>query len=307
MEKRYPATLLCASCVPWTSDFKLDEAAFRRETEHLIEGGVKSIYILGTAGEGYAMDTKMFTEVTRVFLDTCKGGEDIMPMIGIISTSMAEMIERIEIAAELGARDFQIAFPCWGALNDAEALTFFRTVCGRFPELKFIHYNNGPRSKTKITAKQYTEIAPQVPNLVGAKYSTGNLGEIYELAKADCPVTFFLVDTGYAIGAMMGTFGFLNSFASLDLPLSWEFFKAGQEKDYEKLIMFFDLYNRIAAPLSAVGRPMIDAAYDKTIERVADPSFPNHLYPPYEGLTEEEYRFVDREMKKVLREYREKH
>lgn len=54
--------------------------------------------ILGTAGEGYTLDTKTFTEVVAAFLDVCSKGEDIMPMVGVISTSMMEIMERIEIA-----------------------------------------------------------------------------------------------------------------------------------------------------------------------------------------------------------------
>ena len=54
MEKRYPITMMCAACIPWTDDFDFDEAKFRVHVKDLVDGGAKSIYIMGTAGEGYA-------------------------------------------------------------------------------------------------------------------------------------------------------------------------------------------------------------------------------------------------------------
>lgn len=307
MQKRYPITMMCAACIPWTEDFKFDEVSFRREVSHLIEGGAKSIYIFGTSGEGYSLDTAMFTQIVAVFLDACKDGEGVMPMVGIISTSMPEMIARIRLAYDLGARDFQIACPCWGELNDNDLLTFFRIVCGTFPDCRFVHYNNGPRSKTKATAAQYVRIAREVPNLVGAKYSTPNMYEIHSLAQADCPMAFYLVDGGYGYGAMVGTFGLLNSFASVDLDLAWQWFYAGQNKDYAKLVDLTTMSMRLSDALGVVNRPLMDSALDKTIERVADSRFSNKLYPPYEGLTEEEFAVVDQGMKQVLAEYRQKY
>ena len=52
MQKRYPKTLMTTACVPWTKDFKIDEAMLRREIDMLMDAGSKSIYLFGTAGEG---------------------------------------------------------------------------------------------------------------------------------------------------------------------------------------------------------------------------------------------------------------
>ena len=82
-----------------------------------------SIYTFGTAGEGYGVDDEMFTEMTTVFADELKN-TDVTPITGVISLSQAEMINRLNIAYELGIRDFQISFPSWGALTDEEAVSY---------------------------------------------------------------------------------------------------------------------------------------------------------------------------------------
>ncbi len=296
-EKRYPITMMCAACVPWTKDFDFDEAAFRRQVCNLAENGAKSIYIFGTAGEGYAVDRDMFTRVVKVFLDECAKTPGVMPMTGIISTSMMEMKERIRIGRELGCRDFQIALPCWGALNDDEVLGFFKAVCGEFPDCRFIHYNNGPRSKKLCKIDLYVKIAGQIPNLVAVKYSTDKMYEIYNIVTADCPLTFYLVDAGYTYGALKGPCGFLNSFASIDMDLAWQYFYAGQNRDFETLFRLDSYYKELVNAFDKITREVMDSALDKSIERVADAGFNNTLYPPYNGLTEEEFAEVDARMK----------
>jgi hypothetical protein len=38
-------------------------------------------------------------------------------MLGVISTSLGTVIERIEFGLELGYRQFQISFPSWGTVR----------------------------------------------------------------------------------------------------------------------------------------------------------------------------------------------
>jgi dihydrodipicolinate synthase/N-acetylneuraminate lyase len=304
MNKRYPITMMCAACVPWTDDWQFDEIAFRKQVKHLVLNNVKSIYIFGTAGEGYAVNTKLFTRVVKVFINECSKGTNVMPMVGIISTSMMEILDRIKIARDLGCKDFQIAFPCWGALNDEEVLNFFKIICEQFLDCRFIHYNNGPRSKRLCKIDIYMKLAEEVSNLVAVKYSTGNIGEISNILKADSPLTFYMVDTNYTFGSMKGTCGFLNSFASIDMDLAWEYFCAGQNRDYETLLHLDSFYKELNGCFDIIDRELIDSAFDKTIERVADHSFRNTLYPPYKGLTEEEFKIIDGRMKIVVAKYK---
>ena len=36
---------------------------------------------------------------------------------------------------------FQITLPSWGTLDEAETMLFFTTVCSKFPDCRFMHYN----------------------------------------------------------------------------------------------------------------------------------------------------------------------
>ena len=112
MKKRYPRMGLGAALIPWKEDFSFDEALFRKGVRNLAEGGLKYVYIFGTAGEGYAVNDEEFTEITKTFIDEL-AGTDTTPIVGVICLSATQILRRLEIAYDLGARDFQISFPSW--------------------------------------------------------------------------------------------------------------------------------------------------------------------------------------------------
>ena len=66
---RYPSTVMVSVVCPWDDDEQLDEAVFRREFGHALKAGFRQIYVFGTAGEGYAVDTARFRRVIEVFGD----------------------------------------------------------------------------------------------------------------------------------------------------------------------------------------------------------------------------------------------
>ena len=85
MEKRFPKLQLCAACVPWTEDFQLDVPVFRKGIRLLCENGAESIYLFGTAGEGYAVDRAQYLQIVTEFMDEMKDFPDVIPMVGVIS------------------------------------------------------------------------------------------------------------------------------------------------------------------------------------------------------------------------------
>lgn len=296
--------MMTAACVPWNENYEFAEAVFRKEVQAMVAADIKSIYIFGTAGEGYAVSDETFATVAAVFRDEMKA-PGLLPMVCVIGVSMQEMVKRIGIAYELGFRDFQLAFPAWGALRATEVDSFFRATCGAFGDCRFLHYNNGNRSKTKLLIQDYLRLEQRFPNLVGAKYSTQNVAEIQAIMKADSELVFYFVDSGYTFGSMFGRCGFLNSFASVDFELSWKHFEAGYNRDYETLLTMENYLFELNQAFAAAPEDRIDAAYDKAIERVSFPELSQRLYPPYEGLSDEEFEAVKARMLQTVRKYRQ--
>jgi hypothetical protein len=106
-----------------------------------------------------------------------------------------------------------------------------------------------------------------------------------------------MVDAGYTFWEAVGECGLSNSFASVDMELAWKYFYTGQNNELEVLIELVECFK-------IIDREIMDSALDKTIERVADNSFNNTLYPPYDGLTEWEFEIVNKGMREAVGKYR---
>jgi dihydrodipicolinate synthase/N-acetylneuraminate lyase len=285
---RYPQTILGTCCVPWREDGTVDEELFRTSIETLAGLGLRDLYVFGTAGEGYAVDDRQFDDVVGIFVDTLDALA-LPPMVGVISLSLSTVIERIERCAALGVELFQLSLPSWGELNDRELSRFFAETCGRFPDLRFLHYNL-PRSRRMLTPDEYGKLAAQYDNLVATKNTGAAPATIVALLEQAGQLRHFFTEPGYACASLYGEAGFLISIASVHPGLAREFFEAGVRKDVETLASFSrELADLTAELVAAVGSARIDGAYDKCFNRVHDRRFPLTLLPPYEGATVAEY------------------
>jgi dihydrodipicolinate synthase/N-acetylneuraminate lyase len=216
--------------------------------------------------------------------------EGIDPQVGVIGLSMEQIIRRIAVAHGLGIRMFQISLPSWGALDEAETLLFFRTVCGEFPNSRFLHYNL-PRAKRIIRGAEYQRIAEEVPNLVATKNSSTDYARTADLLLNAPELQHFLLEGNFAMGCTLGECSLLCSYAVLFPKTTWKFFEAGRKKDLVELFRITRFFYEVGEKLFAhLRREMIDSSFDKTFVWLRDPEFSNRLLPPYLGLSEEESR-----------------
>ncbi len=284
---RYAQSNLAACMLPWTANFKLDVPVFEQHVQEALDSGYSNIYLMGTAGEGYAVTDAQYRQVVKIFAGmTVK--KDLDPQIGVISLSMGQIIERISWAREQGIRMFQISLPSWGALDISEMMAFFKGVCNTFPDCRFLHYNL-PRTKHIITGKEYRQIMTEVPNLVATKNSTSDYARVADLMEYSSDLQHFFLEGGYAFGSMLGECSLLCSYDALFPKTTWQFFEAGKKRDLETLFRIHKLLNGTVDILFGhCKRPMIDGSYDKTFLWLRNPRFSNRMLPPYIGLTEEE-------------------
>lgn len=210
---RYPRTVLGTVCLPWAGDGTLDEALFRRTIVNLVKGGLPDLYVFGTAGEGYAVTDTLFQRVATIFAETMRDAGGAPPMVGLVSLSLATMIERLEFCRARGIDTFQFSLPNWAATSDSEMRRVFAEICGRFPEAKFLHYNL-MRSGRLVRPRDYAELAETHPNLVATKYGGGDPFMISGLMTQAPQLRHFLTEQGFYLGAPLGECALLASIAS---------------------------------------------------------------------------------------------
>lgn len=286
--KRYPDCIMGTCCVPWNDDGRFDEVPFRRGVRIALEG-TPHLYIFGTAGEGYAVTDTQFDRIVSVFVDEMRQA-DADPMVGVIHLSLGTIVERIERCRDAGVRLFQISLPGWGVLNDHELFKFFDCVCGRFPDCQFMHYNL-PRAGRVVTGTEYGRLAETHPNLVATKNTGDSLSHIRSLLEDAPQLQHFLSEAGYVYGSLFGECGILASLV-MNWPKLRALFDAGKQRDVDTLT---SIQREVSIVLHTLRETApgdrIDGAYDKLFAKMYDPEFPLRMLPPYDGSSEDEFRF----------------
>lgn len=300
---RYPQAILVSCEVPWDEKEQLIEEVFRREVRMAL-AEFNHLYIFGTAGEGYAVDTPRFQQIVQIFHEETRG-DNIHPMVGVIGLSTANLIERIGFAYDVGFRVFQISLPSWGALNDWELLTFFRDVCGAFPAAQFLHYNL-PRTKRVLTGADYRRLIDAVPNLVATKNTGGGLDRAADLLKNAPELQHFFGEQNFPHGCMYGECALLSSFGPMSPHKAKALFDAGRRGDLVNMFKlqkeFHDMLYGVLGPVLAEGR--IDGAYDKLLVRLGGlEEMPLRLLSPYQGFSEEQYQACKRTLHEQFPEF----
>jgi dihydrodipicolinate synthase/N-acetylneuraminate lyase len=283
--ERFKRTVLATCCVPWDERWELEEDLFRETVRLLADRGFRDLYVFGTAGEGHAVSDHQFVRVVRAFVEevTGWGGE---PMVGVISLSLPTVCERIEAAAALGCRLFQISLPNWSALNDLEVDRFFDETCARYPEFLFMHYNLG-RSGRILRGSDYARLSARHPNLVATKYGAGDPEIITGLLTESPQLRHFFTELGFFCGGVIGPCALLASVSATNPKEARRYFDAVVTGDYGAAAACFrELAIMLARLRRVVGSgPHLDGAYDKIIAKVVDRRFPLRLQPPWQEST----------------------
>ena len=287
---RYPQGLLVSCEVPWDEHEKLMEDLFRQAVQHFLKLGFRHVYIFGTAGEGYAVNTQCFRRIVEIFREETNQ-PDVYPQVGIIGLSTSIVLERIEIAHRAGFRTFQISLPSWGALNDREVLRYFRDVCGAFSDSQFLHYNLA-RSKRLLGAAEYRSIVDAVPNLVATKNTSPNVSFASELMRLVPELQHFFGEATFPTATLHGECSLLSSFAPLFPSMTLKLFEFAKTKQVEPLFALQrDYLSAVWTTIAAMmKKEHIDGAYDKALMRLGGFPMPLRLLSPYESITEEVYQ-----------------
>jgi len=282
---RYPQALLKGVNTPWTEGYELDEPAFVGQVERLLDNGFRHIYILGTAGEGYALSDAAYRRIVDVFCGLMDGA-DLYPQVGVITLSADHAIERIEYGLSRGARTFQIVLPSWGAMTSAEKVDYFRYVCGSAADANFLHYNY-PRAMNMMSAAEYEMAIDAVPNLVATKISTMDMGFIRSVMTRAGELQHFFLQGPFPYGCLYGECSLISSLAPVFPNLSRQLFEAGRTGDIAAAFAIQQRMIEVAAGLYAgVEGPHIDGAFDKLTSWLVDPGFPRRLLPPFKPLSD---------------------
>jgi 4-hydroxy-tetrahydrodipicolinate synthase len=238
---------------------RVDVDGLERLVEHVIRGGVHGLFILGTTGEAASLDDDVRRDLVK---RTCKLVAGRVPvLVGVTSTRVPESVRMARVAADCGADAAVISAPFYLPLEQQELVDYVETVVKQQP-LRCYLYNIPQLTKTAYEPATVLRLA-ELPNVVGMKDSSGELGYLQQLQKRiRRPDWSFFVGTEsqLAEAVMSGSHGCVGGGANLDPKLFVSLYAAARAGDLERVaslqarLMLLDRIYRLASGTGSIIR-----------------------------------------------------
>ena len=149
----------------------LDHAGLERLVEHVIQGGVHGLFLLGTTGEAPSLSYRLRREfIERV---TSLVNHRVPILVGITDTSFVESMQLAEQAAGCGADALVLSTPYYFPAGQTELQGYVENLVPLLP-LPLVLYNMPSLTKVWFEIDTLRELAA-LPGIVGLKDSSGDL------------------------------------------------------------------------------------------------------------------------------------
>ena len=157
-------------CTPFTPDHEVDTASLVRLVDHLIDGGVSGLFVLGSTSEvAYLPDRHR-----RVVLDTVVGhvAGRLPVLAGVIDTATLRVVDHVRTARAAGVDGIVATAPFYTRTHPAEIDRHFRLVAAA-AELPVFAYDLPVAVHSKLGADLLLRLAADGV-LAGLKDSSGD-------------------------------------------------------------------------------------------------------------------------------------
>ncbi len=222
---------------PLASIDNLDYTGLEALIEHILAAGVHGLFILGTTGEGPALDYALRRDLIQRVCQQV--GTRVPVLVGISDAAYVESLRMAETAAHSGASAVVAAPPYYFQIKQTELLRLVESWA-RECALPVYLYNQPALTKMSFDP-QTVAIASGIPNVYGIKDSSGEISYIRQVLKmvGDKPEFSVLAGPEHLLaealmsGAHGGVPGGANLFPELLTRLYRQFLEGAHKEMYE--------------------------------------------------------------------------
>ncbi len=236
-------------CTPLTPDQEVDTASLTRLVDHLLDGGVDGLFILGSSSEvAYLPDAQR-----GIVLDTVIGhvAGQVPVLAGVIDMTTPRVLDHVRTASAAGVDGMVATAPFYTRTHPSEIAVHFRTIAAE-AGVPLYAYDLPVAVHTKLGADLLLELAAD-GTLAGLKDSSGDDAGMRQviLGRSDLP---FAVLTGSELtvdsALRMGADGVVPGLGNVDPHGYVRLFRAASSGDWdtaraeqERLFTLFGLVN----------------------------------------------------------------
>jgi 4-hydroxy-tetrahydrodipicolinate synthase len=178
-----------AIVTPFKNDTSIDFSAFGRVVDHVIEGGVNYIVVMGTTGESATLTKDEKKAVICYILE--KIDNRVPLVVGIGGNNTQEVINQVRGWDLKGVDGILSVSPFYNKPTQKGIYQHFKAIATVSP-LPIILYNVPGRTGSNMSAETTLELAHNFENIVAIKEASTNMEQIMKIVK-DKPENFLLI------------------------------------------------------------------------------------------------------------------
>jgi 4-hydroxy-tetrahydrodipicolinate synthase len=216
---------------------RVNEAAFRDLVEWQIDEGSNALVPCGTTGEAATLTTEEHRRVIEITVEVARGRVPVLAGCG--SNNTAHAIELTKNAKAAGADAVLHVPPYYNRPNQDGIYAHLAAIADL--DIRVVLYNVPSRTITDIAVETMGRLS-RLPNVIGVKDATGNLGRV-SAQRAACGEEFVQLsgndDSAFGFNAMGGV-GCISVTANVAPRLCAEFQAATREGRWNDATMLQD-------------------------------------------------------------------
>lgn len=240
---------------PLTREGDLDVDSLKGLLDHIIEGGVHGVFVLGTSGEAPSLSQEMRRELVA---QACQHVDRRIPvLVGISDTSPDESVALAQFAADQEADAVVLAAPYYFPMHQSDLERYVRDIAPELP-LPFLLYNMPSHTKVAFDVSTIVELL-DVEGFVGVKDSSGNMNYFNQLLQllSDRPDFSLLMgpEELMAESVLMGGHGGISGGSNLFPELYVSLYEAAVTEDLQATHRLQQKVMRLSQAIYNVGKP----------------------------------------------------
>ena len=169
-----------AIVTPFKNDLSIDFAALGRVVNHVINGSVNYIVIMGTTGESVTLSKDEKKAIVSYVIEVTAGRVPLV--VGIGGNCTNEVINFIRHSNLSGIDGILSVAPYYNKPNQRGLFQHFKAIASSSP-VPVIMYNVPGRTCSNISSETCLELANEFDNIVAVKEASGDIAQIMRIIK----------------------------------------------------------------------------------------------------------------------------
>lgn len=192
-----------AIVTPFKEDNSLDFNGLANLVNHLIEGGVEYLVVLGTTGETATLSLEEQKAVLAKVKEVNQGRVKLV--LGIGGNDTQGILARFKAFDMEGVSAILTASPYYNKPSQEGIYQHYKTLAEKSPR-PIILYNVPGRTASNMTASTTLRLARDFENIIGIKEASANMDQVMQILK-NKPEGFFLTSGEDALAFPMTLLG----------------------------------------------------------------------------------------------------